>query len=134
MSWISTTEAATRLGVSEQQIRALCRAGALTAQRSGDKRGSWLVEESSVQTRSRTPRVHTRPASRPTEDLSFDALQIAHERSRADKAELEAVRLEGELRLERQRVESLERTLAERERTLAGLVEAHKGLLGAVHH
>lgn len=45
--WRGTTEAAERLGVSESQVRILCRTGRLTGRRHGP-RGKWYIRESEI--------------------------------------------------------------------------------------
>lgn len=45
--WRGTAEAAERLGVSESQVRILCRSGRLAGRRHGP-RGRWYIRESEI--------------------------------------------------------------------------------------
>lgn len=62
MEWLSTTEAAERLNVSERHVRRLAVDGRLVGRRVGSH---WLISADSVRTRSRSEPVPGRPLSPP---------------------------------------------------------------------
>lgn len=62
MDWLSAAQAAGELGVSEQHVRRLARAGSLPAERLG---GVWLVSAAAVRDRARALPVSGRPLSAP---------------------------------------------------------------------
>lgn len=128
VNYVSVTQAASRLGCTEQHIRKLCREGQLTSHRSGDGRRTWLVSESDVEALvSRRPRASQRP-----DDDVFTELELASVRLQVAtlQAELADSRAKTEVALSR--VAQLERELAESIRRVDALVGAQNSLLSAL--
>lgn len=130
LNYLSVTQAASRLGCTEQHVRKLCRDGELASHRSGDGRKTWLVVEASVDllvARRPTPQYR-----QPTDDGLFAELQLASVRVQAGELEAELAKERAKNEIAQARIGELERLLASAERTVEALVRAQSSLLGVM--